>query len=315
MRKKLVKALNTRFFIDYGTSYEDTVFLAGTSRSGTTWMSNVINYKKQYRYMFEPLHEKKIDLCRHFESKQYLRPENRDDAYIAPIRKVLCGKVRGKDWVDRFNEKALSDKRLIKSIRANLLLRWLYCNFDGLATIFLLRHPCAVASSKVKFGWKRSLDTYLRQAELKNDFLYPFYSEIKSSEQRYKNTGDSFENHIFSWCIENYVPLKQFKAGEICIIFYENTCAQPEIEVRKIFSYLNKNYDAKILENIKSPSQMSRKDSSIITGDSLVSGWKRHLTDQEIERAIEILNMFGLDKLYSSSVMPHVENLELVMKI
>ena len=314
MRRKPIQTLSTRFFIDYGTSYENTVFLAGTSRSGTTWMSNVINYNNQYRYMFEPFYEQKVDICKHFKSKQYLRPSNRNDAYFNPTQKILCGKVKA-EWVDRFNEKVFSSKRLIKSIRANLFLRWLYINFPNLPIILLLRHPLAVAASKVKFGWKRSLSPYLEQNELIHDFLYPFCSELKKSEERYQITEDSFENHIFSWCIENYVPLKQFSMNEVCIIFYENTCVHPELESQKIFSYLNKSYDEKVLENIKLPSQMSRKDSSIITGDSLVSSWKKHLTDQEVERATEILNMFGLDKLYSRGLMPHVENLEMVMKI
>ena len=313
MRRKLVKILNTRFFIDYGTSYKNTIFLAGTSRSRTTWMSNVINYKNKYRYMFEPFYGKKVDMCKHFEDKQYLHPANQNDVYLNPTRHILCGKVKA-DWVDRFNEKAFSNKRLIKSIRANLWLRWLYLNFPDLPIIFLLRHPLAVAASKVKFGWKRSLKSYLGQDDLKRDFLHPFYSEIKDSEERYQITGDSFENHIFSWCIKNYVPLKQFSTNEICIIFYENTCVQPELEVQKIFSYLNKQYDGQVLESIKQPSQLSRKDSSIVTGGNLISSWKQHLTNQQIERAMEILNMFGLDRLYSRSKLPCVENLKLVTR-
>ena len=42
-------------YVDLGKGdHRDAVFLAGSGRSGTTWLSEVINYKGGYRYVFEP---------------------------------------------------------------------------------------------------------------------------------------------------------------------------------------------------------------------------------------------------------------------
>jgi hypothetical protein len=47
---------------DLNNDFRNTIFLAGTGRSGTTWLSNIINYKNEYRYMFEPFQSKKVNI-------------------------------------------------------------------------------------------------------------------------------------------------------------------------------------------------------------------------------------------------------------
>jgi hypothetical protein len=44
-------------------------------------------------------------------------------------------------------------------------------------------------------------------------------------------TGLRRINGLKRWCIENYVPLKQFKRGEIHLAFYESFCERPESEL------------------------------------------------------------------------------------
>ncbi|MEM9006736.1 MAG: sulfotransferase [Cyanobacteria bacterium P01_F01_bin.86] len=311
--RKFNKRLQTEWYIDYSSDYRDAVFLAGVSRSGTTWLSDVLNYKNQYRYMFEPFYPKEVELCQNLDPKQYLAEDSKDEKFLEIANQVLSGNVRSY-WADRFNAKSVSNRRLIKAIRANLFLKWLHKNFPELPIIFLIRHPVAVAVSKVKLDWQRSLDKYLRQADLMNDFLYPFKDEIVRSEEQYKQSGNTFENHIFSWCIENYVPLKQFRPDEMHIVFYENCCTDPESETRRLFSYLGQNYDESILDKINSASKLSRKDSAINTGKNLVSSWQKHVTDVQMKRAIEILELFNLNQIYSSEPMPCKENLSRLMR-
>lgn len=305
--------LKTEWYLDYGAGYRDSIFLAGVSRSGTTWLSDILNYKNQYRYMFEPFYHEEVAACKNLHPRRYLRENSKDEEFTKVLLQVLSGNARSY-WSDRFNSKFISNKRLIKAIRANLFLGWLHNNFPDLPIIFLIRHPMAVSASKIRLGWRRSLQKYLNQPDLVEDFLQPFYDEMKRSEERYQEGNDGFENHIFCWCIENYVPLKQFKMNDIHVVFYEQCCVAPKNEVDRLFSYLGKSYNNKILSKVNSASKLSQKDSPILTGSNLLNGWKKHLTDQQIERALEILVLFGLEKIYSQKPMPHVENLSLVMK-
>ncbi len=43
-----------------------------------------------------------------------------------------------------------------------------------------------------------------------------------------QNTQIEFEKIIFMWCIENYIPLKQFQPSGLYIIFHENFCIDIE---------------------------------------------------------------------------------------
>lgn len=133
------------------------------------------------------------------------------------------------------------------------------------------------------------------------DFLSPFKNEIERARS-------SFEKHIFLWCIENYVPLRQFKRGEVHLTFYENYCEKPRSEINELFSFLDKTYEATVFSKLRHPSPMTHRESVIITGDSLVDSWRRHITDEQIQRAVEILSLFDLDKVYSQDSMPSADD-------
>ncbi len=302
---KIRRWLQRKYYIDYNKNYQSTIFLAGIGRSGTTWVSEIINYRNEYRYIFEPFFPRDVDICKNFRYRQYIRPDNRDKKFIEPAKSILSGKLRNY-IADYRNKKFFSNKRVIKDIRTNLLLKWLFVNFPGIQIILLFRHPCAVAYSKLKLNWNTHLEEFLSQEELVEDFLNPFKKEIEKAKS-------VFEKHIFLWCIENYVPLKQFNKGEIHLAFYENFCENPRYEIERLFSFLNKRFDEEVLMNLKNPSSLSRKESAIITGDSLINSWKKHITKEQIRRAIEILAIFGLDRIYAEDSIPNIENVYKLM--
>jgi len=289
----------SRIYIDYNPGYKHSIFLAGSGRSGTTWLGNIINYRNEYRYIFEPFHPERLNIYRNFKNRQYHRPENRDKKYIKPMEAILTGKIRGTK-IDQHNKKLICNKRLIKAIRANLLLKWSYVNFPGLKIIFLLRHPCAVANSQINLNWDVDLEQFLIQEKLMDDYLNPFRHEILKAKS-------NFEKQIFRWCIENYVPLEQFKKGELCLIFYENLCEKPYDEIDKLFSFLNKKYNKTIFTKMKNPSTMTRKNSAIISGGSLINDWRKKITPQQIKNALDILSLFGLDEIYTEDSIPNIK--------
>jgi hypothetical protein len=101
------------------------------------------------------------------------------------------------------------------------------------------------------------------------------------------------------------VPLKQLGRGEIYLIFYENLCEDPEGEVRRLFAFLGKDFDESVLQKMKQPSLFSRPGSAVLSGERLVGGWRKHVTDAQLQRAVEILGLFELDKIYSEEAMPN----------
>jgi Sulfotransferase family len=275
--------------VDLG-DHRDSVFLAGSGRSGTTWVSGIIDHRNGYRLIFEPFHPGKVSVCKDFRRKQYLRPDDPHEEYLGAARQILSGKLRS-PWTDRFNTKFVARRRLIKDIRANLLLGWMRANFPGMPIILLLRHPCAVAVSRLALGWKDNLSETMEQEELVEDFLLPVEAEIRGAR-------GAFERHLFSWCIENYVPLMQFGPGEIHLAFYEDFLAYPEDEVGRLFAFLGEGFDGGVYRAMRRP-PLSREGES-----PSVDAWRRRVSDSELERTVEILGLFGLERVYGEGALP-----------
>ena len=293
---KTIRKLWRRLSIDLG-DYHQTVFLAGTGRSGTTWVEELINYRNNYRIMFEPFHSKKTKILNEWNHKQYIRPDNREERYLRPATNILNGKIRS-TWVDQNNHKMIAQKRIIKDIRANLFLKWIKQNFPDIKIILLLRHPCAVVHSILRIWfWDPGLYECLTQEELMLDYLNPFKTEIEAAKDR-------FDINIFSWCIECYVPLKQFKEGDIHIVFYESLCVEPEHTIEKLLDFVGETYSPEILDVLSKPSATIHEDSAVVTGTDLIDTWRKHITDKQLSRAIEILTLFGLEKIYSEDSLP-----------
>lgn len=294
-------------YVDLDRDYRGSIFLAGSGRSGTTWLSEIINYRNEYRYVFEPFYPGRVSLCKDFRRKQYLRPDDRRETYLEPARTILSGGLRNA-WADRFNRKHVARRRLIKDIRANLLLGWIRSNFPEMPQILLLRHPCAVTDSRLKLGWKDILDDTMEQEDLVEDFLQPFEAEIR-------NAKTPFERSVFLWCIENYVPLRQIKSGSMHVSFYELLCTQPEDEVRRLFAFLGKDFDGEVYDRMNRPSSLSRRESAVVIGERPVDSWTRTVDDARRERAVEILTLFGLDGIYDESPLPNPKGAHDLMKV
>jgi hypothetical protein len=281
------------FCVDLGKGdHTSSVFLAGSGRSGTTWLSQIINHGRRYRYVFEPFNPREVGPFAHFGTKQYLRPEDRRKEFLEPARLALTGRLRD-PWADRFNGRIVARRRLIKDIRANLLLGWMRANFPGMPIILLLRHPCAVVASRLALGWKDNLSETMEQQELVEDYLLPMEAEIRAAR-------DDFERHLFLWCIDNYVPLKQLGPEEVHLTFYEKVLARPEEELRGLFASLGDSFDERVYAKLRLPSPLSRRNAPAPS----LEGWRTRVGSDHLERTIEILRLFGLDHLYGEGAMP-----------
>lgn len=303
-RTPLRRRLGIRYVIDPEPDHRRTVFLAGTARSGTTWVSELINVRNEYRYIFEPFKPGKVPEMSAFGSRRYLRPEEDDPELLALAEKVVSGRVRH-PWTERFNRRFIADRRIVKDIQANLFLRWLHDRFPGMPMILVLRHPCAVAHSYAKHGWPGSVDALLAQPSLVEDYLQPHVEAIAAAK-------DSFERALFIWCIETLVPLKQFGPGRLHVVFYERLAEDPG-EIERMFRFLGKPWDPSVLAAATRPSRTSRRDSAIASGGNPATSWVGKVDESRVRRAREIVGMFGLDGLYGDSAMPDSRALDAIM--
>lgn len=295
--KKAVVGGLRQIHLQSNNDWRNTVFLAGSGRGGTTWIAEIINYDNAYRFIFEPFSATHVPLCRDFKRGQYIRPDDEAPAFIEPARIVLSGAFRNA-WTDYYNHRLYSHQRLVKDIRANLFLRWLHRWFPGMPLVLLMRHPCAVVSSRLHLRWSDNLEEFLGQPQLMSDFLEPFRERIEACT-------DAVGRHTVRWCIENWVPLQQFKHGDIHLAFYEDFCDRPHRAIEGLFAYLRRPVNEKIFARLDKPSSQARRKTRKRPGSELRSdSWRSHVTADQLHRVLDVLGWFGMDAIYNDAPAP-----------
>jgi len=272
--------------------------VAGTARSGTTWLVDLIASQIPSRILFEPFNPDLVSDYGRFQYFQYMRPGTENPEFYAFAQKIFTGGIRN-HWIDHQNERIISNFRLVKEIRANLALKWLHDNFHEVPILFMIRHPCAVVLSRMELGWATDSDIkpFFLQPQLIEDHLGPYLDLIQSA-------ANIEEKHAVIWSICNLVPLIQFHPGELKIVYYENLCAEPEAELNGIVQAIGYKYTSPLVNISDQPSQTTRLASAVVTGTDKIEGWKKKLSRSQIDNILRVVHGFGLSHLYGDSSLP-----------
>jgi len=299
LRSDTDRLVFSKLYLDLNKDPESSILVAGSGRSGTTWLSQVINFRKEFRLVFEPFHNQKVEPWKGFSHRQYLREDTADPDIRSVVSRLLCGALRN-SWADSYNRKFLVRKRIVKDIRINLMLKYIHTNFPRTPIIFMMRHPCAVALSRMRLGWHEwdtDLGVLLSQDLLVDDHLREFREELG-------NCTDRFEKEIYLWAVENLVPLRQFSPGDILLVSYEHLLMEPEKEVDRVFGYLDMSYDERIWKSVSRNSRTTWREKPLTDRSERLTEWQRELKDEEKDKAVAILERFGLDAIYTGDPMP-----------
>jgi len=339
-------ALRSRLIFETNRDYHNAVFLSAAARTGSTWISETINYRNDYRYLFEPISLYRYLLTDRYRPLmpgpeegiianspyhfvhdrepidtrlQYIRPSDKDPELRERAEAVLSGKFKN-PAVDQYNytPRMVFRRRLIKETKSGCWLRWLYEQFPGLKIVHLIRHPIPTIQSRLEGKGDNDPELRMRyfrklifgQPDLVADWLGPFRELLE-------NATTVFEQRMAVWCIQNYVPLRQFKPGDIHLAFYEDFCIEPVESLRSLFTYIGEPADdatlAKALMRMNAPSSTVHgktkgeiAESGRIDGMKQVSKWVKRTTDDQIATADKFLKAFGMDAIYTvSSPLPN----------
>jgi hypothetical protein len=282
----------SKLYRDHNTDHTRSIIVAGTARSGTTWLAEMMAYQLKARLIFEPFHPGKIKKYQNFNYFQYVRPAAQKPELEEFCNEIFSGRIRNA-WIDRQVNYIFPRYRIVKDIRANLLLKWITDRYPQIPVVLLLRHPCAVVSSRLNLNWATDTDisSFLLQPELIEDFLSDKLEFIKSLQ-----TPE--EKHAAIWCLSYYVPLKQFSPDQIKSVYYERLCTDHERVLQDIFDYFQlsttKNFNKKMLR----PSSTFSKHSGNISKIGSVDSWKNQLSEIQIKNVMEVVKFFDMNKYY-----------------
>jgi hypothetical protein len=258
----------------------ETVFLASSGRSGSTWIQEMLTKKGSYRILFEPFHSHIIDPLSKWHYRQYIGSDESGDAFIKVTDSILRGKIRHQ-WIDQDNQKLFPRKRFLKDIRANLFIAWLKKRFPYVKVIFLTRHPFKVARSRLRLGWEADLSIFFHQDRLMR-------RHFPDDRHFLESISTPFGRQVAFWSIENLIPLRELSDKNAFALSYEDIKKSPRAELDRISSVLNIQTCELTSDDIKKPSRT--------IFDSMSE--QINLSDIERDEALRILTRFGLDRLY-----------------
>jgi len=279
------------------------VVVVSSSRSGSTWLADMLSIMLRLQQVFEPLHPKHSAEVRRltgFDPKQdhfrsyYLRASDIDPDWNRLLEAVLTGRARSR-WTDAVPTIWSPQGYLIKMIRANLMLGYILDQFQP-RLIYLVRHPCAVVHSRLTLGWSANARVLLTQEKLVEDYLQPWVSQIEREE-------DIVGSHALWWAVENLVAQRELSTRPHYRVFYEHLMLDPMQETKLIAEHVGlpaSDIPKAVIENFSRTSHRVGIDTPVAR---LVS-WKEGLSQEDQFRVLDWVNRLGIT-WYGMEIWPN----------
>ena len=311
------------------------IIIAGSGRSGTTWVLDVIAQANNLRTVFEPLHPIGVSSARPFANR-YVRDDANEPELRSFMDKVFSGMFKGL-WAnyrlrpDRLHptyhnsgplrhrlgslkhyyqklvvhyfryHKVKTNNLIVKFTRANLMLGWLSKNYSA-KILLIVRHPCAVVDSKIRLGgpdweYEALLHQYSQDGQLVEDYQHKLKAVLKGPLS-------PVAGHTVIWCIENVLPIHNAKRKGHGVVFYENLMVNSDNEWDRIIRSLD-------LDNLPDkgmliqPSQQISKEMRGKTfNHNQISRWMKSFSEQQLAEIDKILKIFEVSIYSTFDSMP-----------
>lgn len=282
------------------------ILLAGSGRSGTTWLGELLSNLPGIQPIFEPLFPPWNEMVRRLTGWDcrdpywrlfYLPAEADHPAWAALWRRILTGRWRNY-WTDYERTHFFPDRFLIKEVRAGLMLGFVWRCFQP-RLIYLLRHPAAVVHSRLSapIPWQAHVQDILGQYRLVQDHLQGWEGEIE------KET-DLIGAHAVWWAVEARVALRQLESVPHYRLFYEDLLLQPRQTLAALIAWLG--YDRlppRLEARLARPSRMSNERLRYADALDRLSRWQRDLPAAAQRRILGWARRLGLE-FYDETPLP-----------
>lgn len=321
MEIKLQQRLNAAAFRLAGKigacNQSDTIVIAGSPRSGTTLIQEALQKLPGYKGLNEPLLKRHIQKRHGFTSRPYLTQETATPQQQAFLSDSLTGDL-GIDARWAFPETgktsslayhATHRKLLVKFCRINRSLPW-FCNrFQTKGTIFVVRHPCSVINSMLRFGqWDKQFvgghddpDSPLHLGHLPQqtrDRFGPIVSSLRNET----------EALTAIWALDHYLPLVQSETHPWILLSYEKLVRDGVKELRRVCQGLGVEVTDQMESTLAQPSSSDKGNLELDTSKQL-SKWKHQLTATQLDDIFSVIERAGLSQFFSRDIDPNYDEL------
>jgi hypothetical protein len=317
--------------------------IAGSGRSGTTWVLDVLAEANNLRPVFEPLNPYAVNEARAF-SNRYLTENAYEPELKCFLEKVFTGKLnylwpktrivpakmrpsisQMMSWDYNYTLLLLYKKSLIryfsyarkksfrpitKFIRANLMLDWLAANFNP-KIIFLVRHPGAVVASKIAAAKIKGGAVWDFNGSNEQKILFQY----KQDEQLRKDYLDKYyeifseklspvAGHTLLWCIENILPVYNQQKKKRYVFFYEDIVKNPEKEFGRMVKVLGLEQKPDNAIIIRPSQQASREMRNRSFEEKQLTRWMKSFNQEQLGEIDKILKFFKVTTYNAYEPLP-----------
>ena len=293
--RKIARRFNwAGFFIEKGKYPLPWVIVAGYTRSGTTFLGRILANCLGCRPIHEPLNPRNAHETSFFNERESLTAIKENQRYQKALMKIFGPDFKGSKYTNT-GTRLVYDGRLVKIVRGNHYLDYLFELLPGQKFVFIMRNPCACISSRLRLGWPVPNHSHM----IKD--IAPSLSTAQL--ELYEKTGTMIDKLAVSWCLDNFMALKNMSNSAFLFMHYENLVLDPVSELQRVFSHIGRQVSKeKILhelgwENMNYDATM------------YLSSWKKHMDMEDQRRVWEIAGIFGLSTLYNhESGLPDADN-------
>lgn len=293
------------YFIFAGRPKSETsILVAGSGRSGTSWLSNLLTVMPATQPIFEPMwpiNNPAIRTITGWDNSDphvqgfYLAPDKEHPEWDPILEDIFSGRLRNY-WTDRYRFTLTPKRFLIKEIRANMMMGYIYRKFQP-HIIYLVRHPCSVIMSRLTMPvpWVASVQDLLTQEELVEDYLRPWLKDIEKEKS-------PLGAHAVWWALENRIAQGQLDAVPHIRVFFEDIAASPDLIRTQIYAHFNYQPPIdKFKRAFLSPSDQSNRQYRHVS--ERLSLWKEFLSRDEQRAILTWAERLGID-WYTEDIMP-----------
>jgi hypothetical protein len=291
--------------------------VAGSGRSGTTWVQDALATANALRPVFEPLHPHVseigdryahralgadddhpdlerflIEVCagrrnrfwtQYRRQRRWLLPPPTEFSTIQEARRTYRRWGKFFKELPRLVAATVRGDPLVKCIRANLMLGWLSRRI-GCRTVLIVRHPGSVIESELRNGWNAwfALERFRRDARL-HELTGDRYRSLLARPMT------AVEAFAARWVIENQWAVEEAASTGVTVVYYEQLLQSPDREWQRIQVALGLD-KAPSREVIQRPSQQSASLKSAAGASIDEPWWMRALSRDQLGQIQGVLD-------------------------
>ncbi len=280
-----------------------TLVVAGSPRSGTTWLSELLATLPGAAVLFEPLQSNQVESARRlgFHRGTYLEPGQDAPERQRFMRQALSGQVLDHWTTSRATITQILRRRfwVVKFVLANLLLGWMANRFPIRRPALIVRHPCAVVASQLKM-WQAHCWREFEFAEFLE--AWPHFQDV------IQGLRTPVQWLAACWCIEQFAPLSLPGPASFRLVSYERLVRQGEAELRNLLADWELPMPSAAIDRLRVASTTTQRDSHVLREGDPLGGWRHKLSADQVKQILDVVQQFGLD-FYSDALEPDYERM------